>query len=173
MIKNKTVLITGGAGFLGSKLTERYLNDNKIVIYSRDEAKHSKSSMYFNNHPNITYILGDVRDVNKVKQTLLRVNPHIVIMAAALKQIDRCEIETHECVSTNIYGTQNVLNEIENNLSLLTNLENVVFVSTDKATSPVNIYGMSKGISEIIVVEKSKYIKNNESFKQKTLINIC
>jgi len=160
MIKNKKILITGGTGFLGTKLTEKYLDDNEIYIYSRDESKHATSMLYFNNHKNIKYIIGDVRDNNKIQQTLLRINPHIIILAAAMKHIEKCEIESDQCISINITGTQNCLNTIENHKHLLTNLENVVFISTDKACSPVNIYGMSKAISECLIVEKSKYIKD-------------
>ena len=160
MIKNKKILITGGTGFLGTKLTEKYVNDNEIFIYSRDESKHSTSRLYFNNNKNINYIIGDVRDKDKVKQILLRIKPDIIILAAAMKHIEKCEAESDQCISINITGTQNFLNLIENNIHLLTNLKNVLFISTDKACSPLNIYGMSKAISECLMIEKSNYIKD-------------
>jgi FlaA1/EpsC-like NDP-sugar epimerase len=80
-------------------------------------------------------------------------------MAAAMKHIDRCEYEINECLNTNVLGTKVVLDEIEYNKDCLTNLEKVCFISTDKACSPVNVYGMAKAISECLVIEKSKYIK--------------
>ena len=160
MIVNKKILITGGAGFLGTKLTEKYVNNNEIFIYSRDESKHSISKLYFNNNKNIKYIVGDIRDEDKVRQTLLRINPDIIIIAAAMKHIEKCEVESDQCIITNIIGTQNFINLIEINKHLLTNLKNVVFISTDKACSPVNIYGMSKAISESLLIEKSYYIKD-------------
>lgn len=160
MIKNKSILVFGGAGYLGRHIADRYVENNKIIVYSRDENKHFLMNLKFNNHPNITYIVGDVRDSNKIRQTLLRVNPHIIILAAALKHIEKCEVESDQCVSVNITGTQNVLNEIEYNQKSLNNLENVIFISTDKSVSPVNLYGQCKAVSEGLVVEKSIYIKN-------------
>jgi UDP-N-acetylglucosamine 4,6-dehydratase len=158
MFLDKKILIIGGTGFLGYKLTERYKNNNKIYLMSRDESKHWKMAIDFNNNQNIDFIIGDIRDSNKIRQTLLRINPNIIILAAAMKHIDKCEYETNECIQTNILGTQNVLNEIEFNKSQLENLETVCFISTDKACSPVNIYGMAKAASECLMVEKSKYI---------------
>jgi UDP-glucose 4-epimerase len=108
---------------------------------------------------NLSNIIGDIRDFKKVQQSILNVNPHIIIVAAALKHIDRCEFETNECLLTNITGLQNVLDTIQFNRISLTNLESVCFISTDKACSPVNTYGMSKGICENLMVERSKYDK--------------
>jgi UDP-N-acetylglucosamine 4,6-dehydratase len=160
MFLNKKILIIGGTGFLGYKLTERYKDNNQVYLMSRDESKHWKMTIDFNNHPNINFVIGDIRDSNKIRQTLLRVKPNIIILAAAMKHIDKCEYESNECINTNILGTQNVLNEIEFNQSQLQDLETVCFVSTDKACSPVNIYGMAKAVSECLMVEKSKYINN-------------
>lgn len=157
MISNKKILIIGGTGFIGYKFSERYGRNNNLYLFSRDESKHWKMSLDFKNY-NLNFIIGDIKDKNKIRQTLLRIKPDIIILAAALKHIDKCEIETSECINTNILGTQNVLNEIENNIHLLNNLETVLFISTDKACSPVNIYGMSKAISECLMIEKSQYI---------------
>jgi nucleoside-diphosphate-sugar epimerase/Rps23 Pro-64 3,4-dihydroxylase Tpa1-like proline 4-hydroxylase len=160
MIYDKTILIIGGTGSLGYKLTERYLEYNKLYLMSRDESKHWKMNIDFNNHSNLNFIIGDIRNNDKVRQTILRVNPHIIILAAAMKHIDKCEYESNECIGTNLKGTQNVLDEIEYNKDKLNNLETVCFISTDKACSPVNIYGMTKAISESLLVEKSKYIND-------------
>ena len=115
-------------------------------------------SIDYNNHPNINFIIGNIIDKEKIKQTLLRHNFDIIILAAALKHIDKCEYETNECLNTNLFGTKNVLDEVENNIKLLTNLKTICFVSTDKACSPVNIYGMTKAASECLMIEKAKYI---------------
>ena len=155
--KNK-MLIIGGTGSLGTQLTKKYLEDNEVYLYSRDECKHWAMQIDFNHHQNLHFIIGNIADKEKIKQTILRHNFDIIIMAAALKHIDKCEYETDQCMNTNLYGTKNVLDEIENNLKLLPNLKSVCFISTDKACSPVNIYGMTKAASECLMIEKAKYI---------------
>ena len=158
-MEDKTILIFGGSGSLGHKLVDRYLNDNTIYVYSRDESKHWQMSISYKKHPNLHFIIGDIRDFSKVHQSISRFNPDVIIIASALKHIDRCEYETNECISTNLLGTQNVLNVIES-LRHDLKLSKVCFVSTDKACSPVNIYGMCKAASECLMIEKSKYIPN-------------
>ena len=156
-MENKTILIFGGSGSLGHKLVDRYLNNNTIYVYSRDESKHWQMSISYKKHPNLNFIIGDIRDFSKVHQSISRFNPDVIIIASALKHIDRCEYETNECISTNLLGTQNVLNVIES-LRHDLKLSKVCFVSTDKACSPVNIYGMCKAASECLMIEKAKYI---------------
>ena len=158
-MENKTILIFGGSGSLGHKLVDRYLNNNTIYVYSRDESKHWQMSISYKKHPNLHFIIGDIRDFSKVHQSISRFNPDVIIIASALKHIDRCEYETNECISTNLLGTQNVLNVIES-LRRDLKLSKVCFVSTDKACSPVNMYGMCKAASECLMIEKSKYIPN-------------
>lgn len=155
---HQKILIIGGTGSLGNELTKRYLPDNELYLFSRDESKHWAMSIDFNNHEHLHFIIGNIADKEKVRQTLLRHNFDIIILAAAMKHIDRCEYETNECINTNLLGTQTVLNEIETNRGFLTNLGAVCFISTDKACSPVNIYGMTKAASECLMIEKAKYI---------------
>jgi len=157
-MENNKILIIGGTGSLGTQLAKTYLEDNELYLYSRDESKHWHLGLEFNNHTNLHFIIGNINDKDKIRQTLLRHNFHIIILAAALKHIERCEFETNECINTNLLGTQTVLNEVESNLPHLDKLRTVCFISTDKACSPVNIYGMTKAISEGLMVEKSKYI---------------
>lgn len=156
------ILIIGGTGSLGTALTNRYLKDenNEIYLLSRDESKHWALTIEYKYNPRIHFIIGNISDKEKMRQTLIRHNFNIIILAAAMKHIDRCEYESNECINTNLLGTKYVLDEIENNLQLLTHLKKVCFISTDKACSPINIYGMSKAISESLMVEKSKYIKS-------------
>lgn len=151
------IIIFGGTGSLGYKLVEKYYNDNNLYIYSRDEYKHH---IMKKEYPNITFILGDIRDKDKLNQTFKRYEFNIVIIASALKHIEICELETNESINTNLLGTQNILNCIEDNIKLLTNLKCVCFVSSDKACSPVNVYGLCKCLSEKLMIEKSYFIKN-------------
>ena len=157
-ISNKNILIIGGTGSLGNALVKRYLETNELYLYSRDESKHWSMQIDYKNHKNLNFIIGDIYNKEKINQTILRGNFNIIIIAAALKHIDKCEYETDQCINTNLLGTQNVLNSIEKNIKLLSELEKVCFISTDKACSPVNIYGMTKAASECLMIEKSKYI---------------
>tara|TARA_B110000008_G_C16915917_1_gene542692 strand:- start:101 stop:1072 length:972 start_codon:yes stop_codon:yes gene_type:complete len=157
---NQNILIVGGTGSLGNQLTKRYIEKNKITLYSRDECKHWNMNIEFNNHKNLQFVIGNINDKDKIRQTIIRGNYDVIILAAALKHIDKCEYETNECLNTNLLGTKTVLDEIEYNKHLLTNLKTVCFISTDKACSPVNIYGMLKAASECLMIEKSKYIQD-------------
>lgn len=159
MDSNKKIFIIGGSGSLGNKLIERYIENNTIICYSRDECKHWQMSLKYIT-PNLKFIIGDIRDYDRLEISLLREKPDIIIIAAALKHIDRCEYATNECIQTDLIGPQNVVNIVEKQISVLNNLETVCFVSTDKACSPVNVYGMCKALSETLLVEKSYYLKD-------------
>ena len=165
MISNKKIFIFGGSGSLGNKLIERYLKDNLIVNYSRDEAKHWKMGLKYKSDK-ISFIIGDIRDYNRVENSIIRENPHIIIIAAALKHIDRCEYAVNECFMTNFMGPNNVLNAVEKNAAVLSNLECVCFISTDKACNAISAYGSAKFLGERIVCEKAFYLRG---FK----MNIC
>lgn len=158
-LKNKRIMIIGGSGGLGNSLIQYFHKENYIYNYSRDENKHWMMELKFGTKK-LTNIIGDVRDSIKIKQSLLRVKPDILIIAAALKHIDRCEYDANECINTNILGIKNVLDAIEELNGSLKELRAVCFISTDKACSPVNIYGMSKALCEQLMCEKSLYIKH-------------
>jgi UDP-glucose 4-epimerase len=146
------ILIIGGTGSLGHTLVNRYLPNNEIHIYSRDENKqwHMKNKY---DSENLHFIIGDISDRERLRYILTRVQPTHIIIAAALKHIDICEYNTYESIKTNVNGIQNVIDCIST--SPLENLDCVLFVSTDKACSPSNVYGMCKALSERIVIEKS------------------
>jgi len=158
MIENKKILLFGGSGSLGHKFIDTYINNNIIVNYSRDECKHWQMSLKYKTD-RLSFIIGDVRDYNRVENSILREQPNIIIIMAALKHIDRCEYAIEECVKTNLNGPLNILNSIESNIDRLTTLEAVIFVSTDKACEPTNAYGMTKALAESAIVEKSLFIK--------------
>jgi FlaA1/EpsC-like NDP-sugar epimerase len=156
-IVNKTILIFGGTGSLGYELNKRYLESNKIYNFSRDECKHWEMKLHFNANPNMHFIIGNVADKSIVQTTINRINPDIIIIASAMKHIDQCEINTSESLKTNLLGTQNIIDSIETLISNLSKLETVIFVSSDKACSPINNYGMCKALSETLIIEKAHY----------------
>jgi FlaA1/EpsC-like NDP-sugar epimerase len=160
MLINKKILLIGGSGSLGNEFIHRYVDTNEIYVYSRDECKHWSMQLNYNHHKNLHFIIGNISNEAKLRQTMVRHNFHIVINAAAMKHIDKCEYESNECLDINIIGSQNLLNVIETHQKEFTNLECCCFISTDKACSPVNLYGMSKAISETLFIEKSRFLKN-------------
>jgi UDP-N-acetylglucosamine 4,6-dehydratase/5-epimerase len=154
-IKGKTILITGGTGFLGQALTEEILKQNpkSIRIFSRDEVKHYKFQEKFQHNKKIRNFLGDVRDYQRLLKATRQVD--IVIHAAALKRLDLLEYNVDESIKTNILGTLNVVNACLEN-----KVEKAIMISTDKACSPVNTYGACKFVSERIFSE-SNYSKGD------------
>lgn len=155
MIVGKTIFICGGSGSLGNTLIKRYLKSNTLIVYSRDENKHWNMQLEYDS-VNLRFMLGDIRDKCRIKEALKQTDPDVVIIAAALKHIERCESNVGECIQTNIQGVRNVLDVVAE--TGLKNLETVCFVSTDKACSPVNVYGMCKAVSETLVAEKARTV---------------
>lgn len=150
IFENKVVLITGGTGFLGRALTKEILKNNpkSIRLLSRDEVKHHKIQEYFNYDTRLRNFIGDVRDLDRVRKAVYGAD--IVIHAAALKRLDILEYNVGECIKTNIIGTMNVVDACWEE-----NVDRAVFVSTDKACSPVNTYGAAKFVSERIFSESN------------------
>ena len=140
----ETILILGGTGALGKTLVKKYYDDNEIIVLSRDEHKHFHMR---SDYPNVKYVVGDIRDKAAIRTALIRYSPTVVINAAALKHVHFCEENPFESVKTNVLGHQNVIEAMEEYALC----DNLIFVSTDKACSPVNVYGMCKAVSERIV----------------------
>lgn len=140
--RGKTVLITGGTGFLGRALTKEILlyHPRQIIIFSRDEVKHYVFAKEIND-PCIKHVIGDVRDFTSINEAMQGVD--YVIHAAALKRIDDLEYNTEENVKTNVLGSLNVVRACCEN-----NVKKAVLISTDKACFPINVYGAAKFISE-------------------------
>jgi UDP-N-acetylglucosamine 4,6-dehydratase len=160
MISNNKILLFGGTGSLGYEIVKRYIDNNIIYNYSRDECKHWKMKLDFNNNKNLNFIIGDIISRDKIEETLLRIKPNIIIIASAMKHIDQCEYNTDQSLNTNLLGVKNILDLIEKHQILLDGtLKSVLFVSSDKACSPINVYGMCKALSEMLVIEKSYYVK--------------
>lgn len=158
-IINKKIFIFGGTGTIGFNLIKKYIDNNNIINYSRDEKKHWELDSVFKSNK-LKHIIGDIINYNNIETSLVRENPNIIIITSALKHIDRCEYSISESINTNIIGIKNIVDCVENNINRLTNLEVIVFISTDKACNPVSVYGICKSLSEKIMIEKSKYISN-------------
>lgn len=155
-IENKRILIFGGTGSLGQKfITLNSGSGNTIYVVSRDENKHWIMSQK-EEFKEVKFIIGDIRDYDRVTECIKKVNPHIIIIAAAMKHIDRCEYDVNEALNTNTKGVMNVCKSVFLNESSFKKLECVVYVSTDKATKPINTYGMTKALSEKIMIEYSE-----------------
>jgi UDP-N-acetylglucosamine 4,6-dehydratase len=155
LFENKVVLITGGTGFLGRSITKRLLETGvrNIRLFSRDEVKHHHSQERFNNDKRIRNFVGDIRDYPRLLKATKGAD--IVIHAAALKRIDMIEYNVEEAIHTNIMGSLNIVRACLEN-----SVKKVVFISTDKACSPVNTYGACKFVSERIFSE-SNYSKGD------------
>lgn len=153
MLYNERILIIGGSGSLGNALTTKYHKDNQVCIFSRTENNQWVMKKKYSSN-NITYVLGDMRNFNRVEYCINQFKPSIIIIAAAMKHIDFCEKNVEECIDTNVDGITNVLNI---GISGKEYIKKIVFVSTDKACAPVNAYGMCKSLSERNVIEKSEF----------------
>jgi len=162
-LNNKRILITGGTGSLGKKLTEtllkKYPDISRLVIFSRDELKQYEMSQQFpeKEYPCIRYFLGDIRDAQRLKRAFEGID--LVIHAAALKQVPAAEYNPFEFIKTNVLGAQNVIDA-----ALDTNVSNVVALSTDKAAAPINLYGATKLCSDKLFVAANN-IKGKQNVK--------
>lgn len=152
-LKNETILIFGGTGSLGQALLRRLSPENRLILFSRDEAKHWTIRNRIADR-DVHFVVGDIRDASRVEETMIRFQPTIVIIAAALKQVDTCELSPFESVQTNVLGISNVTDGIVRIGPRLAKLETVLMVSTDKACAPANVYGMCKALAERLVTSK-------------------
>ncbi len=151
MIKNKTLLITGGTGSFGNATLNRFLNSDEfseIRIFSRDEKKQDDLRRKLNN-PKVKFYLGDARDYQSVENVVRGVD--YIFHAAALKQVPSCEFFPIQAVKTNVLGADNVLEA-----AVRENVKNVVILSTDKAVYPINAMGMSKALMEKVMIAQSR-----------------
>tara|TARA_B100000989_G_C19531444_1_gene470207 strand:- start:696 stop:1703 length:1008 start_codon:yes stop_codon:yes gene_type:complete len=151
MLKNKTLLITGGTGSFGKAVLSRFLRKDEfkeIRIFSRDEKKQESLRIDLNNEK-VKFYIGDIRDYQSINQAMLSVD--FVFHAAALKQVPSCEFYPLEAIKTNILGAENVIQA-----SIDNKVKNAVFLSTDKAVYPINAMGLSKAMMEKLVAAKSR-----------------
>lgn len=155
MFNDKTVLITGGTGSFGKKCVEILLEKyqpKRLIIFSRDELKQFEMAQQFSpaKYPCMRYFLGDVRDKERLYRAFRGVD--YIIHAAALKQVPAAEYNPTECIKTNVYGAQNIVNVASD-----VGVKKVVALSTDKAVSPVNLYGATKLCSDKLFVAANAF----------------
>ena len=152
MFENKHILITGGTGSIGQQLTNRLLqyNPKSIKIFSRNEQSHLSMSKKFDDN-RLRFLIGDIRDYSRLARAMNDVD--IVFHTAALKDVGFIEYNPSESVKTNVQGTENVINACH-----AANIELAVGISTNKAVSPVNVYGATKLLMEKLFISARNHV---------------
>ena len=160
MFKNSSILITGGTGSFGKAfvvLTLKKYNPKKLVIFSRDEMKQWEMSKIYKDDSRVRFFIGDVRDKERLHRSLYKID--YVVHAAATKIVPTAEYNPFECIKTNIYGATNLIETCIDQ-----KVKRVVALSTDKASSPINLYGATKLASDkMFVASNSSYAGGHET----------
>jgi UDP-N-acetylglucosamine 4,6-dehydratase len=159
ILTGKSILVTGGTGSFGKafvKFALENLDPKRIVIFSRDELKQYEARQKFNSDPRLRWFIGDIRDQHRLIRAMHNID--YVIHAAALKQVDTAEYNPFEYVQTNIVGTQNVIEA-----AIDTGVKKVVALSTDKASSPINLYGATKLAADKLCQSANHYAAGYET----------
>ena len=160
MIKNSSILITGGTGSFGHSfipLTLKKQNPKRLVIFSRDEMKQWQMAKLFKDDHRVRFFIGDIRDKDRLHRALYNVD--FVVHAAATKIVPTAEYNPFECVKTNINGAMNLIDACIDQ-----NVKRVVALSTDKASSPINLYGATKLASDkLFTASNSSYASGHKT----------
>ena len=162
-LDNASILITGGTGSLGNSLVQYLLNETtarRIAIFSRDELKQQQMRLKFEDDSRLRWFLGDIRDLERLKLAFNGVD--FVIHAAALKQVDTGEYNPMEFIKTNVLGSQNIIDA-----AIHSGVKKVIALSTDKASSPINLYGATK-----LTADKLFIAANNFSYTFGTYFSV-
>ena len=160
MLNNSSILITGGTGSFGhsfAQLTLKKYNPKRLIIFSRDEMKQWEMAKLFEDDPRVRFFIGDVRDKDRLNRALHDVD--FVVHAAATKIVPTAEYNPFECIKTNVIGSMNLIDACINQ-----NVKKVVALSTDKASSPTNLYGATKlAADKLFIASNSTYARGNET----------
>jgi UDP-N-acetylglucosamine 4,6-dehydratase len=159
MLQGANILITGGTGSFGNTfipMTLEKYDPKRLVIYSRDEMKQWDMSLKFQNDPRVSFIIGDVRDKDRLSRALDGID--YVVHAAATKIVPTAEYNPFECVKTNIIGAMNIIDACIDH-----GIKRVVALSTDKASNPVNLYGATKLASDKLFVAGNAYAGTHDT----------
>lgn len=158
-LAGKSVMITGGTGSFGKmfvKVALDKLDPARLIIFSRDELKQSELRAAYPGENRLRFFIGDVRDRHRLRRAMDGVD--IVVHAAALKQVDTAEYNPFECIQTNVLGAENVIDT-----AIDAGVSRVVGLSTDKASSPVNLYGASKLCADKLFVASNHYASHSRT----------
>ena len=153
MHKNSSILVTGGTGSFGHKflsMTLEKYDPKRIVIYSRDEMKQWEMAKLYKDDQRVRFFIGDIRDKDRLQRALTGID--YVVHAAATKIVPTAEYNPFECVKTNIIGAMNLIDA-----AIDMNVKKVVALSTDKASSPANLYGATKLASDKLFIAGNSY----------------
>lgn len=159
ILEGSSILVTGGTGSFGKafiKYALEHFAPKRIVIFSRDELKQYEARQLFNNDPRLRWFIGDIRDRHRLTRAMNGVD--YVVHAAALKQVDTAEYNPFEYVQTNIIGSQNVVEA-----AIDAGVKKVVALSTDKASSPLNLYGATKLAADKLFQSANHYAAGYET----------
>jgi len=159
MLENSSILITGGTGSFGNAfvpMTLNKYNPKRLVIYSRDEMKQWEMAQKFQDDKRVSFIIGDVRDKNRLARALDGIDH--VVHAAATKIVPTAEYNPFECVKTNIDGAMNLIDACIDR-----GIKHVVALSTDKASNPINLYGATKLASDKLFVAANAYAGTHQT----------
>ena len=159
MLQNSTILITGGSGSFGRQfvpMTLKHYNPKKLIIFSRDEMKQWDMQKQFLGDPRVRFFIGDVRDKDRLYRALDGVD--YVVHAAATKIVPTAEYNPFECVKTNVLGAMNLIDACIDQ-----GVKRVVALSTDKASSPANLYGATKLASDKLFVAGNAYAGTHDT----------
>jgi UDP-N-acetylglucosamine 4,6-dehydratase len=158
-LAGKSILVTGGTGSFGKAFIAHaleHLEPARIAVLSRDELKQYELRQALGDNPRMRWFIGDVRDQQRLTRAFSGVD--VVVHAAAMKQVDTAEYNPFECIATNVLGAENVINA-----SIDAGVKRVVALSTDKASSPVNLYGASKLCSDKLFVAGNHYANHADT----------
>ena len=156
---NSSILVTGGTGSFGNKFVSMVLDKydpKQVIIYSRDEMKQWEMALKLDNDPRIRFVIGDIRDKDRLSHALIGVD--FVVHAAATKIVPTAEYNPFECIKTNVNGAMNLIDACIDR-----KVKRVVALSTDKASNPINLYGASKLASDKLFIAANDYSSNHNS----------
>lgn len=154
-----SILVTGGTGSFGKAFIRHaltHLDPRRLIIYSRDELKQSEARRMFDDDPRLRWFIGDVRDASRLRRAFDDVD--YVVHAAALKRVDTAEYNPFETIKTNVMGSQNVIDA-----AIDLDVKKVIALSTDKASSPINLYGASKLCADKLFVAGNHYAAHTDT----------